>query len=98
MDAETTVRSLEVALTRAFAPVHLEIEDDSARHAGHAGAAGGGGHFNVKLVSAAFEGHSLLEQHRMVNAVLKDLLGGEIHALGLHTVPASQWARGGREE
>lgn len=92
---ETTARSLEAALTHAFAPVHLEIEDDSARHAGHAGAMGGGGHFNVTLVSAAFDGCSQLEQHRMVNTVLKDLLGGKIHALGLHTVPATEWAKGG---
>ncbi|MCZ6650162.1 MAG: BolA family transcriptional regulator [Acidobacteria bacterium] len=98
MGADTTARSLEAALTHAFAPVHLEIEDDSARHAGHAGAAGGGRHFNITLVSAAFDGHSLLEQHRMVNAVLKDLLGGEIHALGLHTVPATEWEKGGSEE
>ena len=92
------MRSLEDALTRAFAPVHLDIQDDSARHAGHAGAAGGGGHFNVTLVSAAFDGLSLLEQHRMVNAALKDLLGGEIHALGLHTVSAATWAREGSGE
>lgn len=85
-------------MTRAFAPVHLEIEDDSARHAGHAGAAGGGGHFNVTLVSAEFNGRSLLEQHRMVNAVLKDLLGGEIHALGLRTAPAAGWAEGDSTE
>ena len=98
MDADTTTLSLEAALIRAFTPVHLEIEDDSARHAGHAGAAGGGGHFNVTLVSADFDGHSLLEQHRMVNAALKDLLGGEIHALGLHTVPAAEWKKGGSEE
>ena len=88
-----TAGQLEAALMEAFAPLHLEIEDDSARHAGHA-AAGGGGHFNVTLVSAAFNGRSMLEQHRMVNAVLKEFIGGSVHALGLRTVPAVEWPQG----
>jgi BolA protein len=95
VDNSATVRQLELALTEAFAPVHLEIQDDSARHAGHAGARGGGGHFNVTLVSAAFDGHSVLEQHRMVNATLKAFIGGSVHALGLRTVAATEWTSEG---
>jgi BolA protein len=93
-DGNSTAHQIEAALTAAFAPIHLEIEDDSARHAGHAGAAGGGGHFNVTLVSAAFDGRSMLEQHRMVNAALNEFIGGSVHALGLRTVPAADWSQG----
>ena len=87
-----TQQRLEERLREQLTPVHLDIVDESALHAGHAGAAGGGGHFRVRIVSAAFDGKSLLEQHRLVNAALKDLIGGEVHALGLETVPASEWS------
>ncbi len=87
----STQQRLEDRLREQFAPVHLEIVDESALHAGHAGAAAGGGHFQVLIVSAAFEGKSLLEQHRLVNGAVRDLIGGEIHALGLKTLPASEW-------
>lgn len=87
-----TQQRLEERLREKLAPVHLDIVDESARHAGHAGAVGGGGHFQIRIVSAAFNGKSLLEQHRLVNAALKDLIGGEVHALGLTTVPASEWS------
>ena len=78
-------------LTGRFHPVHLEIVDDSARHAGHAGAASGGGHFQVVIVAAAFEGLSILDQHRAVNAALGEMIGREIHALGLKTAAPSAW-------
>ncbi len=82
---------LELILRERFRPAHLEIRDDSARHAGHAGAASGGGHFEVVIVSAAFEGRTLLDRHRMVNEALRDLIGGAIHALTLKTVAPSEW-------
>jgi len=77
---------IEAILRERFAPLHLEIRDDSARHAGHAGAAAGGGHFEVVVVSAVFEGKSLLDRHRMVNDALREMIGREIHALGLRTL------------
>ena len=86
-------KRIEDRLRQVFQPVHLEIMDESHKHAGHPGAAAGGGHYQVLIVSAGFEGKSLLEQHRMVNDALGDMLGGEIHALGLKTIPASQWIR-----
>ncbi|MFQ5768276.1 MAG: BolA family protein, partial [Acidobacteriota bacterium] len=89
---DTTREKLEDRLRREFQPVHLEIFDESDRHTGHAGRGpGGGGHFSVVIVSGRFEGKSLLHRHRMVNAVLADLMGGEIHALGLKTVLPSEW-------
>jgi BolA family transcriptional regulator, general stress-responsive regulator len=88
---ESTRDRIERILRRQLQPIHLVIEDESSRHAGHAGAASGGGHFQVLVVSARFDGRTILEQHRMVNDALRELLGGEIHALGLRTVPASDW-------
>lgn len=81
---------IESILRDRFAPQRLEIRDDSARHASHAGAAAGGGHFEVLIVSAAFEGKPLLDRHRLVNEALRDLIGGDIHALGLRTLAPSE--------
>jgi BolA protein len=77
-------RRIRTILAETFAPVRLEVVDDSARHAGHAGAAPGGGtHFNVAIVSAAFEGLSRVERHRRVNAALKSEFESGLHALAV---------------
>ena len=73
---------LRSALEQAFAPSTLEIIDDSAAHAGHPGARSGG-HYRVRLVAAAFRGHSPLERHRLVYAAAAPLLSGSIHALNI---------------
>ena len=71
-------------LVEAFAPERLEVDDDSARHAGHAGAGEGGeSHFNVILVSAAFVGLGRVERQRRVYAALAEELAGPVHALSL---------------
>lgn len=71
-------------LTAAFAPIRLNVEDDSHRHVGHAGARPEGEtHFNVQMVSSAFAGKSRVERHRMVHAVLADELRERVHALAL---------------
>jgi BolA protein len=71
-------------LTAAFAPSRLEIEDDSARHAGHAGAGSGGeSHFTVVIEAAAFEGASRVQRQRMVYGALAEELSGPVHALSL---------------
>lgn len=88
---ESTQEQIEKLLRKHLAPVHLEILDESAKHRGHPGAASGGGHFQVMIVSERFEGLRTFEQHRLVNDTLAPLLKKEIHALGLKTVPASQW-------
>jgi BolA family transcriptional regulator, general stress-responsive regulator len=73
---------LRSALEQAFAPTILEIIDDSAAHAGHEGSRSGG-HYRVRLVSAAFRGHSSLERHRLVYAAVVPLLSGSVHALNI---------------
>ena len=75
---------LERKLTEAFAPARLQIVDDSARHAGHAGARQGGeSHFNVVIESAVFEGASRVQRQRMVYAALAEELAGPVHALSV---------------
>jgi BolA protein len=79
---ESVMAQLRGALERALAPASLEILDDSARHAGHPGARGGG-HFRITLVSAAFRGRSHLERHRLVYAAVAPLMSGAVHALNI---------------
>jgi BolA protein len=71
-------------LETAFAPDRLEVVDDSDRHAGHAGASKSGeSHFNVVVVSAAFQGLSRVERQRRVNAALAEAFAGGLHALSI---------------
>ena len=71
-------------LTDAFSPIRLEIEDDSARHHGHAGARPGGeSHFNVTIEAKAFSGESRVARQRMVYRALADELAGPVHALSV---------------
>ena len=76
-------------LTMGLSPDRLEIEDDSARHAGHHheggmdGQPGGESHFNVTVVSAAFEGQGRVQRQRAVNGLLRDELAGPVHALSI---------------
>lgn len=70
-------------LQAAFDPEELDVVDDSRRHAGHAGARDGRGHFQVRILSRRFEGKRTVERHRMVYAALGQLMQTDIHALGL---------------
>ena len=74
---------LRERLTRALQPVELDIIDESAQHAGHAGAASGGGHFIVNIVSPAFENKTLIQRHRLVYDAVGDIMHSEIHALSI---------------
>ncbi len=92
-------RWLEGVLRRGLDPVHLVVEDESARHAGHAGAAGGGGHFRALIVSAAFRGRNQVARQRAVYALLGDAMRTTIHALALRTLTPEEWKQtegGGR--
>lgn len=70
-------------LTRSLQPVELEIIDESAKHAGHAGAASGGGHFIVNIVASAFTDKTLIQRHRLVYDAVDDIMHREIHALSI---------------
>jgi BolA protein len=69
-------------LAAALSPLMLDIRDDSARHAGHAGAAAGG-HYTVTVVSTAFVGHVRVARHRLVYDALSDAMQRGIHALSI---------------
>lgn len=66
-----------------LAPTLVDIQDDSAEHAGHAGAAAGGGHFSLTIVSKAFSGQSRLARHRAVLDRVGDLIPHPVHALAI---------------
>ncbi|HEV7462877.1 MAG TPA: BolA family protein [Methyloceanibacter sp.] len=79
--------SITQKLRDAFAPLALEVVNDSHRHAGHAGAPGtGDSHFTIKVVSASFAGRSRIERHRMINSVLAEELAGPVHALAIRAL------------
>jgi len=80
--SSTKVEQLRLLLQRELAPTALEIIDDSAKHAGHAGAREGG-HFRVALVAEAFKGRSQLERHRLVYDAVAPLMGQGVHALSI---------------
>jgi BolA protein len=75
--------AIHARLQQRFAPQELSVLDDSAKHAGHAGARDGRGHFTVRVVSKHFADHGRVERHRMVYAALGDLMQTEIHALSI---------------
>jgi BolA protein len=81
---ESRATRLEAVLTRAFSPSLLRVVDDSARHAGHAGARPGGEtHYSVLVVSDAFRGMNRVARSRAVHAVLEAEFAGGLHALSL---------------
>ncbi len=75
------VETLRARLAEHFPGATIEVGDDSHRHAGHAGAAGGAGHFSVRLVSGRFEGLRTVARHRLVYDAVRDWMPQRIHAL-----------------
>jgi BolA family transcriptional regulator, general stress-responsive regulator len=81
---ETVKDTITNKLHEAFAPESLDVTDESHLHEGHAGhRPGGETHFRVYIVSAAFQGKSRVERHRMINTTLAAELAGSVHALAL---------------
>ena len=83
LNADERVALIHRLITEAINPDSLQIIDDSHKHAGHA-SAGGGGHFNVEVVSNAFDGKSLVARHQLIYKIVAEpMAAGEIHALGI---------------
>ena len=80
---DDTIGEIRTLLRERLAPTALTVIDDSAKHAGHAGAASGGGHFELRIVSARFTGLSRVARHRLVYDALSDLMRHAIHALAI---------------
>jgi BolA protein len=77
------IAKLRTRLTDALNPTEIEIIDESALHAGHAGAASGGGHYILHIMSDAFAGKNLIQRHRLVYDAVGDMMHSEIHALSI---------------
>jgi len=78
------IESLRAKLIAALKPSRLDIADDSARHAGHAGAGEAGEtHFNIAIVSEAFAGLGRVQRQRLVHAAVAEELAGPVHALSI---------------
>jgi BolA protein len=86
-----TAEKIEKILWETLAATVVEVEDESALHVGHAGAASGGGHYRVKIVSPLFEGKTQVQRHRLVYNALSAEMQRTIHALALTTLAPSQW-------
>jgi len=85
-----TSELIKQKLNDAIQPQLIEIIDDSAAHAGHAGASQGAGHYNVTIVAEAFEGKTLVQRHQLIYQALGDLMKTEIHALGINALTPSE--------
>ncbi len=89
----SVAQTIHHKLTQALAPSRLEVVDDSARHAGHAGAQPGGEtHFNVLVISQRFAGLNRVDRQRLVYGLLQTELAGSVHALALVTRTADEQA------
>lgn len=84
------IERIRARLVETFAPLECQLEDESALHAGHAGAASGGGHFRLRIVSAKFEKQSRINRHRLVYDCLNDMMHTEIHALAITALTPSE--------
>mgnify|MGYP001768662270 CR=1 FL=1 len=85
----TTIDRMKDRLS-VLQPEHIEVDDDSALHAGHAGARSGGGHYNLLIVSPHFESKSTVARHRMIYDALGDMMGSAIHALAIRALSATE--------
>ncbi|MCC6070187.1 BolA family protein [Massilia sp. GCM10020059] len=88
--AATRPDRIHAMLTEALAPTVLELADESALHAGHAGAASGGGHYRLRIVSDKFEGLKLVMRHRLVYDAVHTMMHTEIHALAITALAPSE--------
>jgi BolA protein len=90
MNTDNRVERIRTLLQAALEPSRLEVEDDSHLHAGHAGAASGGGHYRVKIVSERFEGQRLVMRHRLVYDAVQGMMHTDIHALAITAFAPSE--------
>ena len=92
MSTQDRAERIRALLQAALQPTLLELTDESALHAGHAGAASGGSHFRLKIVSERFNGLRLVMRHRLVYDSVHDMMHSEIHALAITALAPSEQA------
>lgn len=91
MTINPTTSKLQAALNK-LNPTHIDLQDDSASHAGHAGNTGGS-HYNVTIVSQDFDGLSLIKRHRLVYEAAGELMTHGIHALSIQAKTPAEFAQ-----
>ena len=77
-----TIEEIKLRLA-ALTPQDIQIMDESAQHAGHAGAKSGGGHYQLTIISPAFSGQNIVARHRAIYQALGDLMSTRVHALSI---------------
>jgi BolA protein len=84
-DLEITAQAMQAELARALRPTRLEVLDESAAHAGHAGAngTGSGTHFRVRIAAPAFDGKTRVARHRLVYDALRPFIDRGVHAIAI---------------
>lgn len=82
---------IQERIREGLATVHVEVEDESHLHAGHAGAQGGAGHYRALVVSERFAGLSRVARQRLVFDAVGEMMGAEIHALAMRTLTPAEW-------
>lgn len=90
--AMSTHEKIISVLERTFSPESCQLADESSLHVGHAGAASGGGHFRLVLVSQSFAGLNLVNRHRLVYDAVRDMMQTEIHALAISALTPEEAA------
>lgn len=94
---ETIASRIHQKLTEGLSPVSLAVRDDSARHAGHAGARPEGEtHFHIEIVASAFGGLNRIDRQRLVYQLLSEEMAGRVHALGMVTLTPEEATLQGR--
>jgi len=86
MNNEQRLEAIREKLQSHLAPQEIQLRDDSDQHIGHPGARDGRGHFSVRIVAAKFNGLAKLARHRLIYAILADLMQTEIHALSIEAI------------
>lgn len=90
MSNQERIAAIAASLKEQLQPSKLVIDDESHLHAGHAGAAGGAGHFRITITARAFTGLNSVARHRLVYGALKEFMPHEIHALAIHALAPNE--------
>ncbi len=88
LGSNTLAQAMQQRLSEKLQPTHVEVVDESAAHAGHAGAngMGFGTHFRVRIASPLFAGHSRVAQHRLVYDALQEFIDQGVHAIAIEVL------------
>jgi BolA protein len=90
MTNQQRIAAFQAILQKQLQPSQLIIDDESHLHAGHAGAAGGAGHFRITITAQVFTGLNSVARHRLVYGALKEFMPHEIHALAIHALAPNE--------